>query len=339
MPDSKLIVEPQEAALSRANHSLCEYVLPTERASGPKAIRNHVVLKADLRGSTALTAELLENNLNPASFFSLNFFGPINHLVEDFGATKVFIEGDAVILAIFEREVSGDPGRSVALACGLARKILEVVDTQNARSRAKGLPGLEIGLGIVFSDGAPAFLYDGEHRIMISRAINRADRLSSCSRDLRGSALAHIASGRGVEVVAIPDEKPSSDPEVDGLLRFNVNGIELDAPAFFKLKAELRMHRVELPEPSGRGMGCFHAGRYADVKGRRHWVVVREAPVRVWIGNDFSSFERRGRRFYQVVADRELAERVIAEVERGPATPPGSNAFAAARRAGRPLSE
>ena len=49
----------------------------------------------------------MEQGLNPASYFSLNFYDPVNKLLGKYGAQKVFLEGDAIILAILERE--GEP--------------------------------------------------------------------------------------------------------------------------------------------------------------------------------------------------------------------------------------
>jgi TPP-dependent trihydroxycyclohexane-1,2-dione (THcHDO) dehydratase len=46
------------------------------------------------------TRTLLEKGLNPASYFSLNFYDPINKLLPKYEAKKVFIEGDALILAL-----------------------------------------------------------------------------------------------------------------------------------------------------------------------------------------------------------------------------------------------
>src|SRR6266404_2101856 len=98
--------------LSSINNQLYEYLLPGEQKQGEEKIVRHVILKADVRDSTALTRTLMDRGMNPASYFSLNFYDPINKLLAKYGATKVFIEGDAVILALFERE--GEPGMCVS---------------------------------------------------------------------------------------------------------------------------------------------------------------------------------------------------------------------------------
>ena len=52
------------------------------------------------------------------------------------------------------------------------------------KSKKYNLPILELGIGICYQDAPPAYLLDGKKRIMISPAINLADRLSSCHKTL-----------------------------------------------------------------------------------------------------------------------------------------------------------
>jgi hypothetical protein len=304
----RLLSRPEDIELSRGNGTLHDFVLREERQPSKHQIRNHVIIKADLRGSTAMTSQLRQKNLNPASHFSLNFFEPINKLLPVFGAKKVFVEGDAVILSIFEYEDTPYQWLCVSHACGLAAKILQVVDTQNALNRKYGLPPLELGLGITFSDEAPTFLYDEEREIMISSAINRADQLSSCSASLRKSGYGKKL-GRGVEVLE-PGHQTLQDKESsDQLIRYNVNGIELDLPAFYKLKSELALKQVELPKrPPGER---FFGGRYPDQDGKMHWIVIREAAIKVWNGDEAEAVSTEGRRYYEVVTDADLQRSVV----------------------------
>ena len=123
--------------------------------------------------------------MNPASYFSMNFYDPVNKLLAKYGASKVFLEGDAIILAILERE--GEPGLAVCRASVLAREIIEIVRGYNQLLERAGLPGIELGVGISFQDSAPMYLMDGEQRIIISDALNESDRLSSCSKRVRKS--------------------------------------------------------------------------------------------------------------------------------------------------------
>src|SRR5258705_10342146 len=118
----------------------------------------------------------MDSGLNPASYFSLNFYDPVNKLLPKYGASKVFIEGDAVILALHEKE--GEAGLAVSRACVLAREIVEIVRGYNELVTKSGLPPLELGVGISYQDSSPLYMMDGEKRIMISEALNDRDRLS-----------------------------------------------------------------------------------------------------------------------------------------------------------------
>jgi len=203
---------------------------------------HHVILKADIRDSTTLTRTLFERGLNPASYFSLNFYEPVNKLLPKYGASKVFIEGDAIILSIFERE--GEPGFGVARACALAREIIEVVRAYNEQSLKSGLPILELGIGISYQDSAPMYLMDGSSQIMISKALNESDRLSSCSK----SARKHVDGTKSVFNVYSfqPVEDSSEGPETEEfLVSFNMGGIRINDAAFEKLRQEISLQTLE----------------------------------------------------------------------------------------------
>jgi len=300
-----LLSRPEDIELSRRNGSLVEFPLRQELKPDQHRIRNHVIIKADVRGSTAMTSELRKRNLNPASHFSLNFFEPITKLLESYGAKKVFIEGDAVILSIFEYEDTPYQWLCVAHACGLARKILQVVDKQNVSNQQNDLPELELGLGIAFSDEAPTFLYDEGREIMISPAINRSDQLSSCSAAIKKSDYGKKL-GRGVMVVAPAPTETVNKETSDKLMRYNVNGIELDVPAYYKLKSELSFRKIELE--SGKRVKNDHLllARYPDLEGHMHALVIREAEVTIWDGEKPGRRAADGRCYYQVITDPDM---------------------------------
>src|SRR6267154_1000901 len=107
-------------------------------------------MQADERDVTRLTRTMIDKGLNPASYFSLNFYDPVNKLLGKYGAQKVFLEGDAIILAILERE--GEPGLAVSRACVLAREMIEIVRGYNQLLERAGLPGLELGVGITLQE-------------------------------------------------------------------------------------------------------------------------------------------------------------------------------------------
>ena len=129
-----LVTTEQARELSRLNNKLYECVLQEEAKTQEDQVVSHVIIKADVRGSTNMTQDLLSRGLSPASHFSLNLHEPVKKLLDRFGAKKVFIEGDAVILAIFETESTRTYARSVAKACILSRQILAVCNSYNDRA-------------------------------------------------------------------------------------------------------------------------------------------------------------------------------------------------------------
>lgn len=325
MDQIRFLSNSEQLQLSRTNYSLHSFLLREELEENQEQsqIRNHVVLKADVRGSTTITMQLLERGLKPATHFSLNFFGPINKLLSVFGATKTFVEGDAIILTIFEYESQSNQRLSVAHACGLARKILGVVELQNAQNATNSLPPLELGIGIVSAEGTPTFLEDKEElrdqegktqtwlrQIMISSAINHADRLSSCSSTLRKIFVQKQLQHSRVEVIRPVDSRMLHKPTKDGFLRYNVNGIELDPQGFMRLQSELVLQQIYLDPPSKQSANIYYVGRYPDRNKAIHWLVIRESPVRDWENDAFGKPASSGEMFYEVITDNQLIERI-----------------------------
>lgn len=302
----RILQDTGNIKLSRDNGCLHEFRLGRELEGQEEKCKAHVVLKADVRGSTEITHQLIEKRLNPASHFSMNFFGPITKLLDRFGAQKVFVEGDALILAVLENGGVGTQAMIVANACGLARKILSVTEAQNSQNRAYDLPKLELGLGIAFCSDAPAYLYDERRKIMISPAINLADRLSSCSVKLRKDTSWQRSRRHRVEVMRVESDTGGGGEK---RLRYNVNGIELDAAAFKKLKSEMVLHKVRLHSRSGENH-YYHVGRFMDRLGSSHWLVVREAGLKLWHNGQLELESGEEDLFYEVITDPELIGRV-----------------------------
>lgn len=308
MDQVSLLTDEKNLALSRANGLLHEFFLAEER-QGDQRILCHAVLKADLRGSTKVTTELRAKKLNPATHFSQNFFNPITASLEHFGANKVFVEGDAVILSILEK--TGDPksGRIVAWACGLGAEILDVVARHNITNRRYDLPELELGIGITFVNEEPTYLHDGDHPIMISPAINLADRLSSCAKVLRDAPFTRTGRPFRVEVLVPPEGSDATAGAKTDVLRYNVNGIEMDEAAFAKLKTELPLRPLFLKV--GGKIETLHVGRYPDHSDRMHWLVVRESPLHIWEWGEISTQTAPGNKvFYEVVVDEDLINKI-----------------------------
>lgn len=297
--------------LSSLNGNLYSFLLAEEGKSGTheKPIVRHVVLKADIRDSSRLTRSLLERNMNPASYFSLNFYDPVNKLLSKYGATKVFVEGDAIILAILERE--GDAALSVSRACVLAREMIEIVGGYNHLLQRAGLPALELGIGLSYQDSAPMYLLDGERRIMISDALNESDRLSSCERRMR-----KIMAGMGAPFNIYEfrgAEKTESEP-----MRYNVGGIRMSEAAFKRLQEEISLEQcvLQFPRLWGNEETTFYGGLVpvgADIFRR---IVLRASKVPMIKTEDFSLTHWTEAPIYEVCSNSaayEATEKRVAE--------------------------
>ena len=239
------LVETEQARdLSRMNNRLYECVLQEEAKTKEDPVISHVIIKADVRGSTKMTQDLLARGLSPASHFSLNLHEPVKKLLDRYGAKKVFIEGDAIILAIFETDSSRTYARSVAKACVLARQILTVCNSYNDSAATSNLPALELGVGVAHQGEAPTYWTDGESRVMISKALNLSDRLSGCAklaRRMLDRQKSHFGLFQFLQTMA-----GASPEELDEfLVRYNRNGIELNEEGFLKLYDEISLECIE----------------------------------------------------------------------------------------------
>jgi hypothetical protein len=255
MDNVNLIANDKMRQLSSMNGTLYEFLLPEEQKPSEEKVLRHVIIKADVRDSSRLTRSLLERGMNPASYFSLNFYDPVNKLLSKYGASKVFLEGDAIILAILERE--GEPGLAVGRASVLAREIIEIVRGYNQLLERAGLPGIELGVGISFQDSAPMYLMDGEQRIMISDALNESDRLSSCSKRVRKSMKAMETPFNVYAFQTVPDADVEDSPD-DFILKYNLNGIRISEAAFQRLKQEISLELSPLDLPKAWEGEEFH---------------------------------------------------------------------------------
>lgn len=249
-----LLSSPKLCELSKLNGTLYDFSLAGETgAESEKPIARHVILKADVRDSTRLTRSLLERDMNPASYFSLNFYEPVGKLLAKYNASKVFVEGDAIILTILERE--GEPSLGVARACVLAREMMELVRGYNHLLQRAALPPLELGIGISYQNSAPMYLLDGDHRIMISDALNESDRLSSCDKRLRK---AMDGMDMPFNVYEFRDgESAETEP-----MRFNLGGVKISPAAFARLREEISLTECELEFPRlwGTEENTFYSG-------------------------------------------------------------------------------
>jgi class 3 adenylate cyclase len=291
--------------LSRVNGTLYEFLLPDEQGlTDADRVLRHVVLKADVRDSTRLTRTMMEKGLNPASYFSLNFYDPVNKLLEKYGAQKVFLEGDAIILAILERE--GEPGLAVSRMCVLAREIIEIVRGYNELMQRSSMPQLELGVGITLQESAPLYLMDGEHQIMISEALNESDRLSSCNKKAR-KVMEPQAGPFHVYAFQAAELDENGNPE-DVILSYNLGGIRMNEVAFRKLQQEITLEPLKVKLPAS--MASSDKGEYklftATVPVDRdifRKIVVRESRIPKIDPADFSVKGWTERSYYEVCTD------------------------------------
>jgi hypothetical protein len=307
MDGIRLLQDEADLVVSRHSGGLQLFYNDGLEGEQGRGVVGHVILKVEIRGSTALTHELRRRNLNPAAYFSRYFFDPVERVRQRFGAHKVSVDGDAMLLTITEHDAEGMEQLAVARASCLAVELLRLVESMNAESERLGLRRLELGLGIAYADEAPTYLYDQSRRVVVSSAIRPARRMASCHLLLRKSC--SLPGGQGV-CVATPVSGQLDDEQEEDLVRFNINGIELAAAAFARLNVELSLYKLRLREGKERRPGRLYLGRCPDLDGNLHWLLIREQRVRLWMGRQLLEAEDEGRSYYEVVTDQRLLDRV-----------------------------
>lgn len=305
-----LISDDKVRELSALNGMLYEFLPPEDQKPAGDRVLHHVILKADIRDSSRLTRSLMEKGMNAASYFSLNFYDPVNKLLAKYGATKVFLEGDAIIVALVER--AGETMLSVGRACVLAWEIVSLLHGYNELLKRSGLPPMEVGLGIAYQDAPPLYLMDGERQIMISDAINESDRLSSCSKLVR-KKMGEEAGVFQVHTVQVGGNQQGANAEIAGeelRLNYNVGGICLSEAAFGKLQQEISL-TPWVPDFGGakfsnRWMdreGEFFVGIVPISNGAFRKIVIRKSRVAQVDVRDLSVLQWTDRCYYEVCAN------------------------------------
>jgi hypothetical protein len=304
--------------LSLVNGMLYEFLPPEDQKAPEERALHHVILKADVRDSSRLTRSLIDKGMNAASYFSLNFYEPVKKLLAKYDAEKVFLEGDAIILALLERE--GEAMLGVSRACVLAWEILTLMRSCNELLSRSGLPQMEIGLGIAYQDSAPLYLLDGDRRIMISEAINESDRLSSCNKRMRKklAAEAGIFQVYTFQIAGSESAEGASSSE-DFTINYNVGGICLSETAFRKLEQEISL----TVWPAGfRGQWIdelreFYVGTVPLANGAFRKVVIRKGRVAQLDVRDFSLLRWTDKFYFEVCANPAVYQALPAEKPAG----------------------
>ncbi|MGZ5178672.1 MAG: hypothetical protein ACXWCW_31500, partial [Burkholderiales bacterium] len=315
-----LVSDDKVRELSFLNGMLYEFLPPEDQRPCEDRVLHHVIIKADVRDSSRLTRSLMEKGMNAASYFSLNFYEPVNKLLAKYGATKVFLEGDAIILALFERE--GEAMLGVSRACVLAAEILSLLRGYNQLLERAGLPEMEVGLGIAYQDSAPLWLMDGEHRIMISDAINDSDRLSSCNKRVR-KKLAPDAGVFQVYSVLIGSTGNAVSDTEERRLNYNVGGICLSEPAFQKMQQEIALApwHADFDGPWMDDRREFFVGTVPLANGTFRRIVVRKSRIAQVDVRDLSILRWTDRYYYEV-CDNPAVEAALPREKSAAATNP-----------------
>jgi hypothetical protein len=270
----------------------------------------HVIIRVDVRGASEMAEIMRQRSLHPAAYFSRHFYDPVARLLEQFGAEKVSVDGDTLVIALYEHASDKAQQATVARACCLAMAMMSVVDAMNQENERIGMPAIEVGLGIAYAEKAPTFLFDQEQKILVSPAVDRARRLSSCHGLLRRHC--PLPSGRGLCVASPVDG--GDDPEA-ALVRYNVFGIELDSGAFAQLHVELSLQRIRLRDRKSDRHDVLFTGSCTDVKGTEHRMLVREKRIRLLMGSRLLDADTDERRYYEVVTDPRLLRRIVERLQ------------------------
>ena len=178
--------------------------------------------------------------------------------------------------------------------------MLFIINRYNEKSKKNKLPILELGIGINFLDSSPTFLFDGDQRIMISSAINFADRQSGCSRALR-QALAPKNPAFNLYVYQTTSDEAISQTADDLSMRYNVNGIELNSEGFEKLTQEINLTtlKVAIPELNRKSIK-LHTGKFPLTTGRFQRLIIRESRIRQLRSDTFQPVKATQLKYYEV---------------------------------------
>jgi hypothetical protein len=97
---------------------------------------------------------------------------------------------------------------------------------------------------VAYQGSAPTYWIDGDSRIMISKALNLSDRLSGCGK-LAKRMLAGQKSDFSLFQFLTALEGASPEELDEFLVRYNMNGIELNDEGFEKLSEEISLDSIE----------------------------------------------------------------------------------------------
>jgi hypothetical protein len=145
------------------------------------------------------------------------------------------------------------------------------------------------------------YLMDGNKQIMISKALNESDRLSSCSKGVRRllenrELLFNVFSFKTVE-----DENTGGNPD-EFLLRYNIGGIHINESAFRKLRTEISLQAFDVTVPMiwNKSAVRVYAGMVPVGQGSFHQIIIREGRIAHVDARDFSLKQITNRNYYEI---------------------------------------
>jgi hypothetical protein len=281
----------------------------------------HAVVTAELRGISDLVETMRLRNMHPAGYFSRHLYDPLDRALEKYGAERLASGSELFSVALFAHAGDRVERAPVARASCLAAAIVATFDRMNSENERIGLPRLEAGLGIAYADRAPTYLFDQGRRLAASPALDRARELAACHPLLRRNC--RLPDGRGLCVARPVDD--DGDSRV-ALMRYNLFAIELDGDAFSRLHVELALRRVRIRDRRSDRRDLLHVGICADLLGSEQLLMVRQRPVRLWMGNRLLDAQGDERQYYEIVTDQRLRERVQQRVAAGLSVEPSLSA-------------
>ena len=145
------------------------------------------------------------------------------------------------------------------------------------------------------------YLMDGEHRIMISKALNESDRLASCNKGARKAFAQPDSLFNVFSVQTVDDADTGGNPD-EFLMRYNVGGIHISVEAFVTLQSEISLEllEVELPTFWGQEKVKLYSGLVAVAPEVFHRIVIRESKTPRVDAKDFSIKHLTDRLYYEV---------------------------------------
>jgi hypothetical protein len=155
------------------------------------------------------------------------------------------------------------------------------------------------------------YLMDGDHRIMISKALNESDRLASCNKGARKVFAQPDSLFNVVSVQTIEDADTGGNPD-EFLMRYNVGGIHISTEAFVKLQSEISLEllEVELPNFWGTEKVSLYSGLVPVAPEVFHRIVVRESKTPRVGAQDFAIKHWTDRLYYEVCTNNRVYETV-----------------------------